>query len=553
MGKAFRLVAVLLLVVGSASLAGSAWAQNDTEGDIESSTEQTGQAGTGDAVGGQVVGVVSAGDTSVDATNRSEDVDIETGDATGSNDVDNFTGQLETGTTVIDDGDVDDFSINDQDGDNSSDVVQAAEATSGDGVGGQVIGVVTSAGGSADVVAANTSEDVDIETGDVSAENILFGFIGQLAADTTFIADAGFLAIAAIDDVSVNSQVGDNESDVSQAANASSGDGVGGQVLGIVSAGDASVDATNSSTGVDIETGEAFAGNFADPFVGQLAVDSTFIADAGFLAIAAIDGVSVNGQEGDNSSDIAQAADASSGDGVGGQVIGAVTSAGGSADVVAANTSEDVDIETGDASATNEATPFVGQLAADTTLIADAGFLAIAAITGVSVNDQVGGNASDISQAADASTGDGVGGQVLGIVSAGDTSVDATNRSEDADVETGDAFADNFADLFVGQLAVGTTLIADSGAFSIEIIDDVAVNTQNGETSSDVVQAANANSGDAVAGQVAGVVTSAGGSADLVLANTSEGIDAESGLSEFDNDTQEFIGQLVIGITEIED
>jgi hypothetical protein len=45
-----------------------------------------------------------------------------------------------------------------------------------------------------------------------------------------------------------------------------------------------------------------------------------------------------------------------------------------------------------------------------------------------------------------------------------------------------------------------------------------------------------------VAGQVAGVVTSAGGSADLVLANTSEDSDAESGDGDFDNNDESFTG-----------
>lgn len=58
-----------------------------------------------------------------------------------------------------------------------------------------------------------------------------------------------------------------------------------------------------------------------------------------------------------------------------------------------------------------------------------------------------------------------------------------------------------------------------------------------------MAQDASANSGDAVAGQVAGVVTSAGGSADLVLANTSEDVDGETGDADFFNETIEFVGQ----------
>ncbi len=71
----------------------------------------------------------------------------------------------------------------------------------------------------------------------------------------------------------------------------------------------------------------------------------------------------------------------------------------------------------------------------------------------------------------------------------------------------------------------------------------------DGDISSELAQDANAVSGDAVAGQVAGVVTSAGGSADLVLANTSEDVDGESGDASFDNDVEEFVGQQIEAVT----
>jgi hypothetical protein len=125
-----------------------------------------------------------------------------------------------------------------------------------------------------------------------------------------------------------------------------------------------------------------------------------------------------------------------------------------------------------------------------------------------------------------AASGDGVGGQVLGIVSAGDASVDATNESTDVDVETGLASADNFLGHTVGQ-------VSDGGGD----------NFTDGEISSEVAQDATATSGDAVAGQVAGVVTSAGGSADLVLANTSDDVDGETGDSFMFNVNEEFVGQ----------
>ncbi len=321
------LVAALALVGLSIGAAAQAGGDNDIEdGDISSATNQAGSSSSGDAVGGQVVGVVSAGDASVDSTNRSEDVDVETGEAIANNTIGGtgagaFTGQKNEGTG---DNDV-------LDGDISSEANQSATATSGDGVGGAVIGVVTSAGGSADVVAANTSEDVAIVTGDAEAANLLDVTVGQ------------------VNEGSGDNDVEDGNIEFSgdQAATAASGDGVGGQVLGIVSAGDASVDATNESTDVDVATGDALANNFADTFVGQKNESAN---DNDLL-------------DGDISSELAQDASANSGDAVAGQVAGVVTSAGGSADLVLANTSEAVGAESGESDFFNDSEEFVGQTA----------------------------------------------------------------------------------------------------------------------------------------------------------------------------------------------
>jgi hypothetical protein len=321
MNKLLKILLVAVLALGGLSVGAVAQAQdNDAEDDISSSTEQSGSSASGDAVGGLVVGVVSSGDTSVDATNHSEDVDIETGDAFAENDIEQEVGQDNdgggAGDNELDGGDIE------------SEVAQAATSTSGDGVGGTVIGVVTSAGGSADVVAANTSEDVDIETGESFSDNFVGASVGQGTFDGGGQNDAE-------DDIS---------SEVSQTASASSGDGVGGQVLGIVSAGDASVDATNESTDVDIETGLASADNFVGHTVAQES-----------------DGGGDNFSDGEIDSVIAQDASANSGDAVAGQVAGVVTSAGGSADLVLANTSEDVDAESGQSFFFNEIEEFVGQ------------------------------------------------------------------------------------------------------------------------------------------------------------------------------------------------
>ncbi|MEX0875712.1 MAG: hypothetical protein WD179_12200 [Actinomycetota bacterium] len=321
MNKLLKLLLVAVLALGGLSAGAVAQAQdNDAEDDISSETEQSGSSASGDAVGGLVVGVVSSGDTSVDATNHSEDVDIETGDAFAENDLEQEVGQDNDG------GGAGDNEL--EDGEISSDVAQAATSTSGDGVGGAVIGVVTSAGGSADVVAANTSEDVDIETGESVAFNFLDADVGQGAFNT---GDND-----AEDDISL---------EAAQTASASTGDGVGGMVLGIVSAGDASVDATNESTDVDVSTGDAYTENDAELEVGQ----------------ENLSGGDSNWDDGEISADVAQDAASSSGDAVAGTVAGVVTSAGGSADLVLANTSEDVDAETGDSEFVNELEEFVGQ------------------------------------------------------------------------------------------------------------------------------------------------------------------------------------------------
>ncbi len=171
-----------------------------------------------------------------------------------------------------------------------------------------------------------------------------------------------------------------------------------------------------------------------------------------------------------------------------------------------------------------------------------------------STNDQEGDNAADLTQAADASTGDGVGGQVIGVVSVGDTSIDATNESREIDASTGDADANNTAELDVGQLADaagGFGLILnicgdDDPTCDIDLEAD-ATNFMDGDIDSDLSQTANAASGDAVGGQVVGAVAPAGGSADLVVANTSEGVDLDSGSADQDNSDTEFVGQQSFG------
>jgi len=170
------------------------------EGDSDGEVEQGGSASSGDGVAGQVAGVVSAGDASVDATNRSDDVEVDTGDATGTNNATldtragigfnaGFATEEEVpcrlnGNAEAGDDDTDATQTNGglclNSGDADGAIGQTADAASGDGVGGQVIGVVTSAGGSADLVLDNESSDAEVESGD-----------GDFTNDSDAFVDAG--------------------------------------------------------------------------------------------------------------------------------------------------------------------------------------------------------------------------------------------------------------------------------------------------------------------------------------------------------------------------
>jgi len=354
------------------------------------------------------------------------------------------------------------------------------------------------------------------------------GSLGALARVATADTTAG---------TGTNVQDGDNSSDTTQNGSASSGDAVAGQVTGVVSSGDASVDATNKSDDVKIKTGDADGTNNASTFTGLNASGTQTSVSASDLALTT---GAVNAQEGDNSSDLTQSADASTGDGVGGEVIGVVTSAGGSADVVAANTSHRVKVDTGDSSANNDAAAFVGL---EFTSGSDSGGTSITAdlSAGTGVNVQEGDNSLDGTQTATSSSGDGVGGQVLGVVSAGNASVDATNKSDDVKISTGDTDSSNSAAAFVGLNASGTQTSVSASDLALNAASG-GLNVQSGDNDGSFDQTADATSGDGVAGQVAGVVTSAGGSADLVLSNSSHKSKADTGDGTFSNTDQLFVG-----------
>ena len=539
---------ILVLVVGSVlALSGAAGARADVDnasatnvqdGQNTSSSSQSGKGNSGDAVGGQVAGVVSGGRASVDARNTSRDSTISTGSVDGTNSAASFVGLNSSPTTTV----IADVTNacnaaacdNIQDGSNRYSLAQTLGAISGDGVGGQVIGLVATRSADPSIVASNTTDGVDVDTGEADGTNSAAAFVGlnESASATTITADLDSLCTG---NECHNLQDGSNRLRSRQSADAHSGDGVAGQVIGAVTSSRTSVDATNRTNDSAVDTGDATADNSAAYFVGLNASDDG-LALTGDVSNSCEPGCD-NVQDGSNRASAAQTARASSGDGVAGEVIGVVGSGGG-VSVVAANTSTDSDVETGDGEATNDLAAFVGLNESDSgpALTADV----TNSCSTECENVQDGSNTFTGSQTARSSSGDGVAGQVLGVVAAGNASLDATNRSDGVSVDTGNTDAHNDAAVYVGLNTsdFGPTLTAESA----DVSSVTAVNLQDGRNSKTLSQNADASSGDAVAGQVSGVVTAAGGSASLVLANTSADIDASTGESEFSNDESSFVG-----------
>src|SRR5438046_2633100 len=101
-------VLVSALLIGGPGVRALADVTNSTGTNIEdgnnsANARQGGKSGSGDAVGGQVTGVVAAGRTSVDARNVSKDSSVESGDAHGTNTSSAFVGlsHNSSGDTLI--------------------------------------------------------------------------------------------------------------------------------------------------------------------------------------------------------------------------------------------------------------------------------------------------------------------------------------------------------------------------------------------------------------------------------------------------------------------
>ena len=352
-------------------------ATNVHEGDNDGETDQEGDGNSGDAVVGQVAGVVSSGDTSIDATNLSEDSSAESGDVEGSNEINAVVANVvveeecpqPTSEPPITPGAADCPEAEDIDseaarivheGDNELEADQSLSLNSGDTVAGQVIGAVTAAGGSADIVAANTSRDVEAESGDAEGENDINALAANFVQASGLCCPVpGLPGVADIESATATVvHEGDNEIDSDQDLDIGTGDSVGGQVIGVVSSGDASVDATNLSEDVETSTGDAEGENEFNGVAGDIVIggELTELADIDSATATLV-------QEGDNDVENNQDFDVVTGDSVAGQIIGVV--AAGTVDVVGANTSVDSETETGESEGNNTNNAAAGLFAVD--------------------------------------------------------------------------------------------------------------------------------------------------------------------------------------------
>jgi hypothetical protein len=205
-----------------------------------------------------------------------------------------------------------------------------------------------------DITTANSSDDTETDSGDAAATNNGTAFVGHQGGDGETDIEASDID----NDNATNVQEGDNEVEANQSATSESGAAVGGQVIGGVSSGDMTINATNSSTDVEAETGDADSSNDFAAFVGLTAGSDTAVgADI-------TNGDATNVQEGDNDAEVNQASTAVTGDGVAGQVLGAVSA--GTTSVTLANTSEDADATSGDSTQEDDAAVFTGLTATGT-------------------------------------------------------------------------------------------------------------------------------------------------------------------------------------------
>lgn len=317
-----------------------------------------------------------------------------------------------------------------QEGQNSAHSDQDGSARAGATIGGQSISV--SAGGGARVNATNNGERVRVKTGDATGSNDLSGIVGHTTSIGTSVGSADIVNASGN-----NVHEGDNEFEFGQTVDATTGDAVAGQIIGVSAGGDAEVIADNTLRRVDVDTGDAEANNDASTLTGQ--------ATAAFVVVAGIINPTGNNiQEGNNSLDGGQNADVHTGDGIAGQDL--AVSAGGAAVVSASNDTRNVTVSTGDADADNDSAAFVGQATAFGVFVSDD------IVNSTAPNIQQGDNTYDVDQSADASSGDALTGQRTTVTGRRHVDVTLDSRGEDNSVSAGEADIDQDEDVFVGAV-----------------------------------------------------------------------------------------------------
>jgi len=312
-------------------------------------------------------------------------------------------------------------------------------------------------------------------------------------------------------------QLGHNSATVHQSGSAKTGDPVAGaQVTGAV-ADNVTVQNSNAAIDPSATSGTATFENFADVTAGPVATTD--------------DGVAQASQFGDNSTEIAQAGIAESGDAVGGsQVTGIVGDGIHTVQNQNACDCTGSEILSGDAEVLNEsfssAGPFAFTLGAFT------------AQTG-----QVGDNDAVLSQAAEVTTGDALlASQVTGIVG-GSAIVQNSNAAVSGGVEatSGNADASNTAASNGNEAIAGPEAISDAGFSQV---------SQTGDNSVDATQETAASSGDALNGaQVTGAVGDEGGFLTVQNQQASEDPASTTGSVSSENDLVGNAGPTTEGAT----
>lgn len=241
---------------------------------------------------------------------------------------------------------------------------------------------------------------------------------------------AGFALLAGACDVEIT-HTGDNEVDIHQSADSTTGQSLAGAQVGAFVGGGLFV-VSNVTDGARADSGNADADNGASADVGPF-------GSAPFLGDALIT------HEGDNEFDLFQSADAETGDALAGvQLFGTVA---GDTEIEATNNADDAHADSGSADASNSASGTVGPRA-------EAGFLGDAGIV------HEGDNEADGHQSARSKSGTALsGGQVFGSAGGGQVRIVASNSSTNSRARSGKAKGSNSFRADVGPRGEG------SGAF----------------------------------------------------------------------------------------